>query len=334
MKTFWWPPQAATYASDVDWLFYFIYYTCVTFFLILMGAALCFVVTYRKRPGGVTTADIKGNHVLEIAWTMVPAAFMLIMFWCGFTIWIDRAVPPADSLEVRVTAQKWQWNYTYTHDGKSFTVGGYDTACLKQSSTTTRYVECSEPLRVPAGRPVKLIMNSVDVIHSFYIPDFRNKKDVLPGRYTVTWFEAPVPGEHNVFCTEYCGEKHGYMYSKVVVMPEEEFYEWLQTSADNVVEGTPSGEKLFAMNGCTGCHSVDGSRGVGPSLLGLYGRLEDLSDGTQILADENYIRESILQPATKIVAGYPPAMPSFQGRLSDEEVGNLIDYIKTLDTKK
>jgi cytochrome c oxidase subunit 2 len=146
----------------------------------------------------------------------------------------------------------------------------------------------------------------------------------------MVWFEAPEPGEHNIFCTEYCGDRHGYMYSKVIVMPEAEFNAWIDQEADNAVEGALPGDKLFAMKGCAGCHSIDGTKGVGPSLKGVYGKMENLEGGEQVKADENYLRESILVPAAKIVAGYPPAMPSFQGQLSDEEVGNLIDYIKTL----
>jgi cytochrome c oxidase subunit 2 len=261
---------------------------------------------------------------------VIPGIFMLAMFWYGFDIWIQQAVPPADSLEVRVTAQKWQWSYSYRHDGKTVTVGGPDAECMKRITDPTRDVECNAPLRVPAGRPVKLIMNSVDVLHSFYVPDFRVKKDVVPGRYSVVWFEAPEAGEHTIFCTEYCGDRHGYMYSKTIVMPPDEFEDWLQAEADATPVGTASGDKLFAMKGCAGCHSIDGSRLVGPSLKGLYGRDENLEGGMTVKADDNYIRESILVPAAKIVAGYPPTMPSFQGQLTDEEVSNLIDYIKTL----
>jgi cytochrome c oxidase subunit 2 len=328
--TFWMPPQASTYAADVDFVFYFIYWTCVVFFVILMAAVGYFVWAHRQKGPDDRVPDIKGSHALEIGWSVIPGIFMLAMFWYGFDIWIQQAVPPADSLEVRVTAQKWQWSYSYRHDGKTVTVGGPDAECMKRITDPTRDVECNAPLRVPAGRPVKLIMNSVDVLHSFYVPDFRVKKDVVPGRYSVVWFEAPEAGEHTIFCTEYCGDRHGYMYSKTIVMPPDEFEDWLQAEADATPVGTASGDKLFAMKGCAGCHSIDGSRLVGPSLKGLYGRDENLEGGMTVKADDNYIRESILVPAAKIVAGYPPTMPSFQGQLTDEEVSNLIDYIKTL----
>lgn len=328
--SFWMPPQASTYAADTDFVFYFIYYTCVVFFVIMMAAVAYFVAAHRQKGPDDRVPDIKGSHALEIGWSVIPGVFMIAMFWFGFQVWIDQAVPPADAMEVRVTAQKWQWSYTYRHKGKSILVGGPDAECMKRVTDPTRDVECNQPLRVPAGKPVKLIMNSTDVLHSFYVPDFRTKKDVVPGRYTMVWFEAPEPGEHNIFCTEYCGDRHGYMYSKVIVMPEAEFNAWIDEEAANAVEGALPGDKLFAMKGCAGCHSIDGTKGVGPSLKGLYGKMENLEGGEQVKADENYIRESILVPAAKIVAGYPPAMPSFQGQLSDEEVGNLIDYIKTL----
>jgi cytochrome c oxidase subunit 2 len=156
------------------------------------------------------------------------------------------------------------------------------------------------------------------------------KKDVVPGRYTVLWFEAPEPGEHNVFCTEYCGDRHGYMYSKVIVMPPDEFDAWLQMRWDETTEGPRTGEMVYQQEGCAGCHSIDGAPGVGPSFKGLYGRMEKLADGSSVMVDDNYLRESILVPGAKVVAGFAPSMPPFQGRLSDEEVANTIDYIKTL----
>lgn len=328
--TFWMPPQASTYAADTDFVFYFIYWVCVVFFIIMMAAVGYFVLAHRQKGPDDTVPDIKGSHALEIGWSVVPGVFMLAMFWYGFQVWIDQAVPPADAMEVRVTAQKWQWSYTYRHDGKSIQVGGPDAECMKRITDPTRDIECNAPLRVPAGKPVKLIMNSVDVLHSFFVPDFRTKKDVVPGRYTLAWFEAPEVGEHTIFCTEYCGDRHGYMYSKVIVMPPAEFDAWLQKEADATPVGTLPGDKLFAMKGCAGCHSIDGSKMVGPTLKGKFGTMETLEGGEQVKIDENYVRESILVPAAKIVAGYPASMPSFQGQLSDEEVGNLIDYIKTL----
>lgn len=328
--TFWMPPQASTIAADSDFVFYFIYWTCVVFFAIMMGAIGYFVLAYRQKSENDKVPLMKGSHTLEIGWSLIPAVFMAAMFWMGFEVWVDLAVPPADSMEVRVTGQKWAWTYSYKHDGKIVKVAGDDAECKKEIGDPTRDIECNAPLRVPAGKPVKLVMNSIDVLHSFYIPDFRVKKDVVPGRYTVLWFEAPEPGEHNVFCTEYCGDKHGYMYSKVIVMPPAEFDAWLSSEASNVVDGPRPGDKIFAQEGCTGCHSIDGTPGVGPSLKGLYGKQEELADGSTVLADDNYIRESILVPGAKVVKGYAPSMPPFQGRLSDDEVSNLIDYIKTL----
>lgn len=328
--TFWLPPQASTYASDTDFTFYYIYYVSVVCFIILMGAMIYFAVAHRQKTEGETVPDIKGSHALEIGWSVLPGLLMIVMFWLGFQNWMNMAVPPADSYEIRVMGQKWNWAYSYTHDGKTIEIGGPDQDCMKSVDTPDRDVECNQPLRVPAGKPVKLIMNSKDVLHSFFVPDFRMKKDVVPGRYTVAWFEAPEAGTHPIFCTEYCGDRHGYMYSRVEVMPQAEFDAWIQKEADSISEDGPSGEKLFALKGCAGCHSIDGSKLVGPTLKGKYGAMESLADGSQVKIDDDYIRESIMVPAAKIVAGYPPAMPPYQGQLSDAEVNKLIDYIKTL----
>jgi cytochrome c oxidase subunit 2 len=328
--SFWMPPQASTIAADSDFVFYFIYWVCVICFVIMMGALGYFVLLYRQKTETDTVPLIKGSHALEIGWSIIPTIFMAVMFWYGFQLWIDLAVPPADSMEVRVTGQKWVWSYSYSHNGKVIKEAGVDAECMDRIKDPTRDIECNTPLRVPAGKPIKLVMNSIDVLHSFYVPDFRVKKDVVPGRYTVLWFEAPEPGEHNVFCTEYCGDRHGYMYSKVIVMPPDEFDAWLQMRWDETTEGPRTGEMVYQQEGCAGCHSIDGAPGVGPSFKGLYGRMEKLADGSSVMVDDNYLRESILVPGAKVVAGFAPSMPPFQGRLSDEEVANTIDYIKTL----
>ncbi len=329
--TFWLPPQASTYAGDTDFVFYFIYWTCVFFFIVMMGAVGYFVLSYRQKSEGEKVPDIKGSHALELGWATVPGVFLVAMFYLGFEGWVNQAVPPKDAYEIRVTAQKWNWSFTYLKDGKAVTKGGQDSECMKAVDSPRRDVECNEPLRIPAGKPVKLVMNSIDVLHSFYVPDFRIKKDVVPGRYTVVWFEAPEVGPHDIFCTEYCGDKHGYMYSRVEVLEPAKFDAWLKEEADKLGEGgLPPAKEFFAQKGCPACHSVDGANGVGPTLKGKYGTMEKLADGSEVKIDDEYLRESILNPTAKIVAGYPPAMPSFQGQLKEAEVNHLIDYIKTL----
>ena len=188
-------------------------------------------------------------------------------------------------------------------------------------------------LVVPVGKPVKLLMSSQDVIHSFFVPDFRVKMDVLPNRYTITWFEAINTGEYDIYCTEYCGKGHSEMLGKVKVLSEEEYAQWLTASMVDIPEGMSleeAGEKLYTSKACATCHSIDGTPGVAPSFLGKYGSQEKLVDGTEVLVDENYVRESILNPQSKVVLGYQPVMPTYQGVLTDRQIDALIAYMKTL----
>lgn len=305
---FWMPEPASTFASDVDNLYYYIYFLDAFFFVLVVGAMAYFAWRYKARTPDQKTSPVKGNHALELAWSAIPGVFLLSFFWLGFTSFMNMQVPPADSMDVRVTGQKWNWSFEYPEYG--IRRGG------------------PEGLVVPAGTPVRLTMTSVDVLHSFYVPDFRVKKDVIPSRYTVLWFEAKKPGEHQVFCTEYCGDDHSRMLSKVTVLEPAKFREWVRDN--KAPEGGPSGEQLFASLGCAGCHSIDGSKMVGPTLKGKYGTQEQLTDGSSVDIDDNYLRESILVPGAKVVAGYAPQMPPYEGRLKDDEITALIDYIKTL----
>lgn len=311
--TFWMPPQSSTVAADVDFAFYFIYWVDVAFFVALMGAMLLFAVKYRQRSPGQKTSNIKGSHSLELAWAVLPSFLLVAFFWVGFKTYIDMVVPPADAMVVRVQGQKWMWTYSYPELG----------------------IE-SDVLVAPAGTPVALKMSSVDVLHSFFVPDFRIKKDVLPNRYTVQWFEAPEAGEHQVFCTEYCGTGHSKMLSQVKVLPQLEFNAWVaaqkaEAGADpSQMTSIERGAKLFKVNACAGCHSIDGSKIVGPSLKDVYNRASSWEGGAAGPADDNYLRESIMVPGAKLVAGYPPVMPSFQGKLTDTEVNDLIDYLKSI----
>ncbi len=307
--SFWLPPSASTLAPEIDFVWWYVYALDVIFFVILMGAMIGLFLKYKQRTEGEPTADIKGNHTLELIWAGVPTLFLVPLFWFGFEAWIDYAVPPADSMEVRVIGQKWDWNFQYT-----------------DTSTGQSFV--SPELKVPAGKPVKLVMQSKDVLHSFYVPDFRIKRDVIPNRYTVLWFEAPHEGTHNLFCTEYCGDGHSQMIETVEVMDAQAYRDWAQPQFEGTKELT--GHDLYMLKGCQGCHSVDGSIKVGPSFKGLYGKTENLSDGSTVQVDDNYIRESINVPAAKIVAGFAPSMPPYQGQLKDEEMNLLIDYIKSL----
>ena len=313
--TFWLPPAASTLADDIDAVWAYIYWVDVIFVLVLALTMLLFFVKYRQRRGDEKTADIKGNHTLEFAWSVFPGFLLIGMFYTGFKTYMDSVVPPADSLEISVVGQKWSWQFT--HD------------C---PSGDKQFVDSE--LRVPKGQPVKLLMSSKDVLHSFFVPDFRVKKDVLPNRYTVLWFEAPWEGKHQVYCTEYCGDGHSRMLNTVHVLDPQDYRLYQQENCegalDPVTNPIAAGEKLFQTKACAGCHSLDGSALVGPTMKGKFGTQEKLADGSSVLVDENYLRDSIMVPGAQVVAGFQPVMPSFQGQLSDDETNALIAYIKTL----
>lgn len=319
-------PTASNHAAALDKLYIFITVLCVISMVLIIGAQIYFMVKYKQRGPDDKTDPITHNGKLEFAWSAIPAVFLVVIFVWGELDFMKMSAPPANAIDVRVQGQKWQWTIEYpSHPGgPSLTCPGGAEDCEPELKTPT--------LIVPLNEPVRLTMNSVDVIHSFYIPAFRVKKDVVPGRYTTLWFTAIQEGEFPIFCTEYCGDEHSSMLAKVIVVPAEE-YDAAVKSATELKKGEGEsmadyGSRLFAINGCAACHSLDGTKKVGPSFKGLYGKQESISDGTTLGVDDNYIRESILEPNAKIVAGYPAQMPSFQGKLNDEQVTALIEYIK------
>lgn len=310
--SFWLPPQASKLAANTDNLFYFIYYLCVIFFIVIIAAMVYFVFRYRKTSENQRTEDIKGNHTLEVIWTFIPTLLLLVMFAWGFRDWLRMSAPRSNALEVRVTGQKWVWSFAYPAQG----------------------VVGANELVVPVGRSVKLTMSSKDVLHSFFVPDFRIKRDVVPNRYTVQWFEAMQPGVHDVLCTEYCGTSHSTMLTKVKVVSEEEFKAWVDSGGGGAGDGISSvefGARLYEQKGCNACHSIDGSNGIGPSFKAIYGRQSQFVDGSSVTVDDNYIRESIMDPMKHVVKGYQPVMPSFKGQVSDKQVDAIIDYLKSLN---
>ena len=309
-RTFWLPQQASTVSESVDWAFYFVYWISAFFAVLITALTILFVVKYR-RTAARRQADHAPHHnlALEVAWTVPPTLLVVALFWVGFRGFVDLATPPQNAYEVLVTGQKWKWLFTYP--------GGY----------------VDENLHVPVDTPIRLVLSSEDVIHSFFVPEFRVKRDVVPGRYNKAWFQATRPGEFDVLCTEYCGTNHSGMLSKVVVHRPGEFETWL-AKASNFLDTMPpaeAGERLVTQRGCPQCHSVDGKPGIGPTFLGLFGHQQAIAGGGSVAVDEDYIRESILQPQAKIAAGYEPVMPTFQGRLSDREITAIIEYLKTLE---
>lgn len=302
------PAARSTLAPSVDSLFHVINGLSIFLFLLIVGAGMYWVAKYRRQPGDEKKLSKPTYHntAVELFWSVGPMLVCIGLFHFGVRQYLDARVAPSDAMQVRVRGRKWAWEFEYAN-GK-----------------------VSSDLHAPVNKPVKLVMTSQDVIHSFYVPDFRIKQDVLPGRYSMVWFQATQEGTDQVFCAEYCGLDHSGMLTKVVVESDEAFKKWLDFDPYNGMPLAQVGEKLYTEKACVTCHTLDGSpkAGGGPTFKGLYGRMENISDGTQVKVDDNYIRESILVPGAKIVKGYQPIMPSFQGSLKDRHVEGLIEFIK------
>jgi len=302
------PPQSSTIAPEVDALFYFILYMSVAFMIIIYGGVGYLAWKYRRRGEQKLTDPLDQNHGLEIAWTVIPSLLVVAIFAWGFKTYMTMNVVPRNAIEVKVTAQMWFWSFDYPSGAN--TVG---------------------ELVAPVDQPIKLLMSSQDVLHSFYVPDFRVKMDVIPNRYTVLWFEATRVGEYNLFCTEYCGKGHSEMLGKVKVLSDADYRKWLESQGDDPSIPLPElGAKLFKSRACVTCHTTDGSKGTGPSFKGIFGKLAGVAAAPNQVVDENYIRESILNPQAKIVAGFDPVMPTYQGILKDRQIDAMVAYIKSL----
>lgn len=307
------PPAKSTLAHETDALFTFINVAGFLLLLAITIAIIYFVIKYRRKSEHDVTPVIHHNNTLEITWSVIPLVLVMIIFGWGFKVYTDISTPPNDAYEIHVTGKQWLWQFSYANGANS--IG---------------------ELHVPANRPVKLIMSSDDVIHSFYVPDYRVKKDVLPNRYTTVWFQAKKPGESQIFCTEYCGTGHSNMLAKVVVQKQDEFQAWLDQKAsgggsvDKSIPPAERGKKLVSNNACLTCHSTDGSEKTGPTWKGIWGRKVELSNGKTVTVDENYIRQSILEPKSQIVKGFQPVMPTYQGSLNDSQINSIIEYLKTL----
>lgn len=307
LGSFWLPRQGSTLAKHVDAGWDAAYWNAVVFFVLVVGAMLLFVIKYRRRSENDKTSTISHSTAIEVTWTAIPLLIVIALFFVGLRGYVHASVAPAESYEINVTGEMYMWTFTYP-DG-----------------TTT-----VNEFAVPRGRPVRLIMSSKDIVHSFYIPEFRVKQDVVPGSYTSLWFEATETGETVLFCTEYCGTGHSDMLATVKVLEQADFEKWLEGSSGSDLPPEELGKALFVKRACATCHSLDGTRITGPTLKGLFGREEELADGTKIIADENYFRESLFNPAGQVVKGYPPTMPVFKGLLKDKEVDALIAYLKTV----
>ena len=299
------PVQASTFAPDVDHLLYFLLAVAVFFSLAIFCSIFYFAIRYRRRSENELPRAIHGGMALEILWSVIPLGLTMVMFTWGASIYFNESRPPDNALDIYVVGKQWMWKLEH--------LGGQR--------------EINE-LHIPVGQAVRLTMTSEDVIHSFFVPAFRTKQDAVPGRYTTTWFTPTKAGKYHLFCAEYCGTNHSRMGGWVYVMEPRDYEAWLSggTSGGSLAE---NGQKLFDELACGNCHKPDGS-GRCPSLTGLFGKTVQLAGGATVKADEGYIRESILQPQAKIVAGYGPIMPTFQGLVTEEGVMQLIEYIKSL----
>ncbi len=325
--TFQLPGQWSTVAPQIDRSYYFIYWLSVVLFVAITGTLLYFVVKYRRRPG-VKAAPTGHNQVLEIAWTVAPLFLLIYLFHDGFRGYIDMWVAPANAIDIRLRASRWQWEFEYPNGNTAV-----------------------NELRIPRGRPVRLIMTSSDVLHSFFVPVFRTKHDVVPGFYQTMWFEATRTGTTDIFCTEYCGAPetsppppppnwpagrpfgtgHSGMLARLTVVEPDEFDRFLREGGRRPADLQTDeqwGERLANQSGCTACHSTDGSTRAGPTWRGLSGRTESMTDGTVVHVDDAYIRESILNPQARIVRGFAPVMQPF--RLQDRQLNALVSYIRSL----
>jgi cytochrome c oxidase subunit 2 len=300
-----WPPSASSHAFWEDLLYIFLVAVCVAMTILIFAVVAVFATKYRRRHGREAT-QIEGSLLLEIGWTVIPLGIMMVMFVGGAVLYFHMRTPPRDAAEVYVVAKQWMWKLQHAEGQR----------------------EINE-LHVPVDRDVRLIMTSQDVIHSFYVPAFRVKMDVIPGRYTTMWFRPTRAGTYHLFCAQYCGTMHSGMIGEVVVMEPADYQAWMSGGpvAGSLAE---NGQALFQQLGCSTCHRFD-VQGRGPNLTGIFGKPVQLQDGRTVTADEDYIRESILNSQAKIVSGFQPIMPVFQGQISEEQLNALVAYVKSLN---
>ncbi len=299
------PEQASTFAKDVDALYFFLVAVSAFFALVVAIVVIIFGVRYRRRHAGEVGAPIEGNLALELVWSVIPTIIAMVMFGWGASVYYHLRRAPDEAIQMYAVAKQWMWKFQHLEGQR----------------------EINE-LHVPVGRAVKVMMTSEDVLHSLYFPSFRQKMDVIPGRYTTLWFEANKVGTYHIFCAEYCGTNHSRMIGQVVVMEAPAYQAWL---AGGGVEGTLAerGARLFNELACNTCH-LDTGQGRGPSLKDIFGKPVELQEGRTVIVDEAYLRESILSSQAKIVRGFQPLMPTFQGLINEEGLVSLIEHIKSM----
>ena len=300
-----WPASASTHSLPVDVLYIFLVVLSAVMTIAIFATIFLFGVKYRRRHGR-EAQQIEGSLILEITWSIIPTGIFMVVFIWGAVLYFDLRTPPRDSAEIYVVGKQWMWKLQHMEGVREI-----------------------NQLHVPVDKDIKLVMTSQDVIHSFFIPAFRIKQDVLPGRYTTVWFRATQPGTYRLLCTQYCGTLHSGMIGEVYVMNPKDYQAWIAGAAP-VGSLAQNGYTLFQQLGCNTCHNME-TQGRGPNLRGVYGSQVQLEDGRTVTADDNYIRESILNPGAKIVSGFKNIMPSWQGQVNDEQLNELVAYVKSLN---
>jgi cytochrome c oxidase subunit 2 len=300
------PREASTIAPYADALYFFLLAITVIGLVLVGTLVFGFSIRYRKAKHPVAI-QVEGSTLLEATWTIIPLALFLVVFVWGALLYFRIYTPPSNSMNIYVVGKQWMWKAE--HPGGQHEINA---------------------LHVPTGRPIQLTMISQDVFHSFSIPDFRVKREVIPGRYTTVWFEATTPGVYHIFCTQYCGTNHSVMIGEVTVLTPEDYQRWTQGSTSGM-SLAQNGERLFASMGCNACHSGNAAA-RGPSLAGVYGSKLQLTNGSEVLVNEAYLRDAILNPSQHVTAGYAPIMPTYQGQVSEDGLIDLVEYIKGLET--
>ena len=300
------PDQASTFAWQVDGLYFYLLLISVVFTIPLVAAIFFFAIKYREKEKFATPDEIHGSMALETIWSVIPFIISMTIFLGGALVFYNQSRPPADSMEVYVVGKQWMWKF--------------------QHGTGQREIN---ELHIPIGRNVKLTMTTEDVLHDVYVPAFRTKADVVPGRYSYIWFNATKPGKYHLFCAEYCGLNHSGMGGWVYVMEQKDFDDWLSGNTSNQTP-VEAGKDLFENKlGCASCHA-GGPQQRGAKLENLFGTDVKLTTGQVVKADEDYIRNSILNPTSQIVEGFQPIMPTFKGQVTEEQLNSLVAYIKSL----
>jgi cytochrome c oxidase subunit 2 len=319
----WFPTGASNFVPQVDFLFWAIMWISAIFFIPIVIAMIYFMWKFRDRPGYRGSPEALHNTPLEITWTVIPTLIVVWIFWEGAVGYLDMTRIPKGTVDVNVTAEKWKWSFKYENGGQNSFV---------------KMGENDIPVLVlPVNQDIKLIMQSVDVLHSFYIPSFRVKRDVVPGRYSYLWFRPTREGVYDLFCTEYCGDSHSNMIGKVEVVSQEEYKKALEKAIQEPEDPLERGALLYKRLGCSSCHYAgkEGAKGPGPSYNGSWGKTVQLENGSEVAFDENYVRESILNPQAKARKGYGSASPmnSYVGRVKDVQIDALITFIKSLENE-